>query len=703
MAQQTSQPAEGSGGEAEIIVTALKRSGSVQNTPATVSVVSADALASANIATLEQLGSVAPGVIIQRPPNNTANATIRGIGTSPGPVSFDQGAALFVDGVYAARGADFLSSLFDIERIEVVKGTQAAVLGKNTSLGAISLTTRKPGKEFAVDALASYEFYNKSTILSGGVNVPLAPNLSVRFAGQYQDLAGFSRNLDRRPPAERSARQTDEWAGRVTAVWNATPGIDVTLSYAHENLKNTGIPYEFVVSSPAAVGFFAAAGTPQLLETRLNHRYAAWNSRGPTRLRQESDRINATINADVGLGTLTSVTGWSRFDQTRYTDYDYTPGDFYDDDARIIGEQFSQELRLTTSLEGSFQFLVGGLYVHNSLSQDLAQDTHYPGGMNGAFQARFDQKTDTWSIFGQPELEIVDDLKLVGGLRVTGEKKRVDMQRQTVRPGPFTTLLYPAYARTQLSRNETVVDGSVTLQYKPTSDLMLYASWGQGTKGGGYSDFALPALAEYGKEVARSVEAGAKWRGPNGMTINGAFFRTVVDNFQNNLFNGTNFVVQNIDVSSTGFELSAAVPLADGLDFSLDGTYAKTKNKNQIAGLDDRLPRSPRLAGKVALEYNGEIGNGMGLRLAGDLTYRSMITHQNDPRAVPPGKAFPTMNAIVGVRRDDLGIEVSLIGRNLNNAHSTSFGFPTPFMPGSVLAAPEDGRSIALQLRLKTR
>lgn len=141
----------------DIVVTALKRSDSVQSTPATVNVVSAETLANSNIATMEQLGNVVPGVIVQRPPNNTANATIRGIGTSPGPLTFDQGVALFVDGVYAARGADFLSSLFDLERIEVVKGTQAAVLGKNTSLGAIAMTTRKPGKDFGIDAKVSYD------------------------------------------------------------------------------------------------------------------------------------------------------------------------------------------------------------------------------------------------------------------------------------------------------------------------------------------------------------------------------------------------------------------------------------------------------------------------------------------------------------------------------------------------------------------
>ena len=685
---------------ADIVVTALKRTSSVQNTPATVSIVSAETLTRSGIATIEQLGSVVPGVIIQRPPNNTANATIRGLGTAAGPVSFEQGVALFVDGVYAARGADFLSSLFDVERIEVVKGTQAAVLGKNTSFGAITLQTRRPGDRLAIDATAGYEFSRNSTTLSGGVDVPLGSTLSVRVAGQYQDLGGYLINRVRRSPAETDARQTNEGAGRITAVWKPTGVLTVTGNYSHEFLRNTGLPAEFIVGNAAALALFTAAGYASAYETALDRHYATYNANGPTRLRQWSDRATGTIDYDLGFGTITSITGYSRFSQRRYIDYDYTPGDYYDDRAYIRGSQTSQEVRLASGGDAAFQYLAGGLYVHNRLYQDLFESVHYPVNPQGAFQAYFDQTTDTYSAFAQPSLRLADQLTVIGGIRYTREKKGVDMQRLLIAPGSFTTVQYPSYALTHLARTETSLDGSGTVQYKPMSRLMLYASWGKGTKGGGFSDFATPANAPYAAEVARTIEAGFKLEGPGrAWHLNAAYFHTRVANFQNNLFNGSVFVVQNLHVAADGAELDALWQATPALRFTVDGTYARTRNLDQTPGLDDRMPRSPRLAGKAAFFYDGTLSDRFGLTVSGDVTHRSPISHQLNPNAVPFGEAFTTLNGSIGVRDRDLGVELSLIGRNLANTNSISFASAVPNIPGAAFGVPEESRTIMLQLK----
>lgn len=684
----------------EIVVTALRRASSGQNVAATVEVVSAKELASSGINTIEQLGNIAPGVIIQRPPNNTANATIRGIGTAAGPVSFDQGVALFIDGVFAARGADFLSSLFDIERIEVVKGTQATVLGKNTSLGAIVLTTRKPGRDFAVDALGSYEFEHDSKVLSGGIDIPLGEDFAVRVAGQYQDLGGYLTNQLVLAPAEREARTTDERAGRVTLSWRPAGPLDATLSYGHEFLHNEGLPYEFIKISPAAQNLFNLSGYGNLLEGNQDFRYATYNTNGPTRLTQKADRVTGAVHYDFGSSTLTSTTGWSKFDQRRYTDYDFTPGSYLDDNAHITGKQLSEELQLTSNGSKAFGYIFGALYVHNKLFQNLVQDAHYPTGLSGAYDGTFDQTTDTWSGFGQLTYNITSQLTLTGGARLTTEKKQVVMERLLLRAGPYTTALYPPYPRTRLSRDETVVDGSASIQYHVTPRAMLYVSYGQGTKGGGFTDFAVPANAEYEKEVARTAEAGFKLEGPGGgWRLNVAGFRTDVDNFQNNFYNGSVFVVQNLDVRSTGAELEATWRPMQGLEFAAQGTYARAKNKDALPGIGDRLPRSPRLAGKAGFDYNGGLTNALGLHVGADVTHRSAISHQTDPAAVPLGPTFTTLNGIIGIADRRRGVELSLIGRNLNNARSLSFAFPGSSMPGSVIAQPEEGRTIALQLR----
>jgi iron complex outermembrane receptor protein len=685
----------------EIVVTALKRAESLQNTPATVSVLSGQAIANSGIASVEQLGQVLPGVIIQRPPNNTANATIRGVGTSPGPLSFEQGVGMFVDGVYAARGPDFLAALFDVDRIEVVKGTQAAVLGKNTSLGAITISTRRPGDKFEVDALASYEFNRDSKVISGGMDVPLSSTLAIRVAGQYQDLGGFMINRADNGVAEDRARLTKEAAGRVTAVWRPAADLTVTANYSHEFLRNYGNVAEFIVGSPTAAAAFAAAGASGLYETNQDFHYAVNGvDGGPTRLRQKSDRATMTLDYDLPFATLTSITGWTRFDQRRHIDYDYTPGSYFDDHAYIRGSQLSEELRLSSVGGSPFQYLIGGLYVRNKLYQNLYQSVHYPVNPQGAFDGTFDQLTETWSAFAQPSFVVTDKFKLVAGIRVTSEKKTVDMERIRLVAGSYTTVQYPPFPLTRLERSETNVDGSVSAQYRPTDGLMLYASWGQGTKGGGFSEFAVPATAPYAKEVARTIEAGFKFEGPGrDWHLNAAYFHTRVQDFQNNLFNGSNFVVQNVHVASDGAELDALWEPASKLRFTAEGTYARTRNLDALPGKSDRFPRSPRLSGKVAVNYAPDLSGRFALNLGADLTYRSAISHQLDPAAVPLGAAFPTVNGIIGIRDRTNGLDLSLIGRNINNARSLSFAFAAPNLPGAAIGTPEEPRTIMLQIK----
>lgn len=685
----------------EIIVTALKRSLSVQDTPASIQIIGGDALQTSAINTIQQIGALAPGVSVTRPPNNSASAKIRGLGTSPGPVSFDQGVALFVDGIYAARGADFLSSLFDLDHIEVVKGSQAAVLGKNTSLGALVLTTRKPGHEFAIDALASYEFERDSKVISGGIDIPMG-DFAVRAAGQFQDLGGIQTNRFTGAGAERESLQTRQAAGRITAVYDPGSQLKITASYSHENLRNLGTQGEFVQGSPAALALFNASGFGALYETDFDNRYARFSLGGPTVLRQSSDRVATTIEYDLGSAAVTSITGWSRFRQRRHIDYDLTPGTYFTDDALIKGRQFSQELRLASDGASNFNYLVGGVYVHNTLRQQDAQATAYPTGLTGAFDSLFAQKSETYSGFGQLSYRLLPNFSLTGGLRVTNESKDVDMQREITQPGPFSAVVFPPYALTRLGRSETVVDGSVTAEFHPSEDILLYASYGQGTKGGGFTDTAVPANAEYRKEVARTAEIGLKIEGQDrDWHFNIAGFRTKVRDFQNNFFNGVTFVVQNLDISSVGAELDGFWQLAPGLRFDVQATYAHTKNEDAPpAQSDKRLPQSPRLAGKAGLTYEKTVSNGWNWHLSGDVSYRSRVSHQLDPASVPFGDAYTTLNAAIGVGNENQGWDVSLIGRNLNDARSLSFAFPAPFIPGAVIGAPEETRTVTLQLRL---
>ncbi|MEZ5956343.1 MAG: TonB-dependent receptor [Hyphomonadaceae bacterium] len=706
VAQPNAPDAEQSSEGDEILVTAFRRSDNVQDVAASVDVISAERLTESGISTIEQLRTVAPGLLIARPPNNTASVTVRGLGSAAGPVSFDQSVSLFVDGVYAPRGAEFLSSLFDIERVEVVRGTQAAVLGKNTSLGGVLLTTRRPGREFSYDLNAQYEFELESTTISGGVDIPLSDTLFVRLAAQRQDLGGWVTNrID-----GSNARETDQWAARISALWEPTPGFEAVFRYQYEDLENFGVPNEISrITGTQFLQLFTAAGVPGLLESNLDSTSASsMGANGRSRTTQPSERANLTMNWDLGGVTLTSVTGWSQFDQNRFIDRDYIPGDYLHEDTDVAGDQISQELRVTSPTDGRFDYMLGLLYVDNTLDQTERLTANYPllvpgppVPIAGAYRQTFSQGTTTWSVFSQLGFDVSEQFRVVGGLRFTSEEKSADMERVTVTPGFYSNVANPAFPLTSLSREEEVLDGSIAFEFRPSDDAMYYVSWGQGTKGGGYSDTTLAVEAEYSSEVAHTTEAGFKLDSGDGRwRFNAAAFYTEVDDYQNNFFNGQRFVIENLDIRSQGVELEGFLRPADGFELRGNVTYADTRNLDAAPGVGDEVPLAPEWTGQVGLRYETAVSNNLDLTLDFDVTYRSEISHQKNPQ-VSRGDEFATLNGYVGLSNPGAGWELGLVGRNLTDESSLAFGFPGAFLAaGNTFGIPEQPLTLAVQLRL---
>ena len=158
---------DAAGADEEITVTALKRNLSAQDTPATVAIVSGDLIAKTNITSALDLPAITPGVIIQSAPGALAVASIRGIGSNASNQSFDQSVALFVDGVFTARGRDYASSLFDVSDIQVIKGSQSAVLGMNTTIGAIAMNTNRPAFDFGTRTTTGFAVYDRHALEAG--------------------------------------------------------------------------------------------------------------------------------------------------------------------------------------------------------------------------------------------------------------------------------------------------------------------------------------------------------------------------------------------------------------------------------------------------------------------------------------------------------------------------------------------------------
>lgn len=687
----------------DIIVTARKRDESVQRIPIAIGVVNDQALANTGTASLLQLEAIAPGLNLAKAPAGAEiGVTVRGLGSAPGAPSFDSSVSLFVDGIYAPRSREFASSVFDVERIEVIKGTQAALLGKNTSLGAINVITRKPGDTLAADLRASYEFEQGSTVLAGGLDLPTADGLALRVSGQRIDDNGWIRDT---VAGAKAPRNRDD-AIRAVLAWGVAAGLDVTLVAQHSVAKQRGSAVEFATLNPIAELLAGLAGAPGSLDDRLDH-VNATSLGGPGTEQFERlkvDRFSATVNIEAGGGTITSVTGYSRYTDRNVSDVDFLPGEWATRAIDETSKQFSQELRYVSPGDEAIDYVLGALYLNNRLDSSSIFTANYPFGPSpganvaGSLQNDFRQKTETFSAFGQLTVRVTDALRLMGGLRYTHEKKTVDLGRAILVPGLYSVVIFPPYAPFSMSRSDGPVDYSAGVQYDISPDITTYVSYGKGSKSGGFASSAtFLDQAEYDSETARTLEGGIKAQdGGRRWLVNLSVFDTKVSNFQTVTFNGATFDIFNTDLRSTGVELQANWRPVDALRLYLNNTYADARDRNS----GGRIPLAPKWSGSGGFSLNAPVTRAIDFLMDGSVDYRSSRTYQQDPDAAVVGNPFTTFNLSLAAADSNENWEVRLIGRNLTGKKGVAFAFPTPII-GTQSVMSERSRTIALQVTVK--
>jgi iron complex outermembrane receptor protein len=698
----------------EIVVTARKRNESVQDVPISVAAVSGLAMQARGIQQFTDLPAVTSGFTVRKSTIGLVDFRIRGLGTGSGNDSFEQAVALFIDGSFASRQAEFSQPIFDVERVEIIKGTQAALLAKNTSLGAVSITTRKPGNDWSFDLNANYEFALSSHQISGGVDVPLTDNLSVRLSGQLDRQGGWVKNLVN----GRDYGQTTSRAGRIVAVWKPVDGFDVTAMYQEFNNKLRGLPAEVVIDNlGGARNRAAVAGQLANFETRLNRKLIASDTLIGDSLDDTSGRrAVVTMNKAVGEYTLTSVSAYSSYDKYFLFDNDYGIGNYITDlPYASSNDQVSQELRITSPASDKFNFVAGvfGLiedwhFDRVIISGSPGLTAAQPGGtvLTGSVEEHFRLRTKSVSGFGQANLELFDNFTLTAGLRGTHDDRRARFNRFTLVPGVLASFLYPTILPTSRSFSEKSLDGSLGAQYKPRRDMMFFGSFSRGTKGGSFLNSpTAPDFARYRPEQANTFEIGAKLGGGRNL-LNLTLFHTKIKRFQQSIFNGTRFDITQADVISKGAELDAGVELLPDLRLTGSLTYARAR-------LPDGTPtvNAPDWSGNAQIAYRHPVGNDLKFDVSGGLEYKDRVIYGTVAQTVGigtsavstvflPGKANTKFNARIGIARSDDSWQLAVIGRNLSNVRVVEFSNPVPFLNGAGVATPSVPRTIALQLTI---
>ena len=683
----------------EVIVTAQKRAEPVQVIPLTIAVLGGEEIEHFRIRNTVDLARFVPGLAIEATPQNLANISIRGLGTGAGNETYDQSVGLFIDGVYAGRQREFQASLFDVERIEIIKGTQNSLLGKNTSLGAISVVSKRPGSSMAGYVQADYEFEFDSVYSTGALDLP-AGSGGVRLAFNQVSEQGYVDNTF----TGNEVPERDQVTGRLTGLFPVAGRHELSFSYQYDDLEIDGDSFQVDEDQLGLIAVMDPAVTPGL--NRNKQTFTSFGTGGESSDEQTSERAWFSYTHSFEKLSLTSLTSLSGYDNQRVFDSDFTTGDYLSVIVDQDFSQFTQELRVTSSDEGPLTYIVGLFYLDSEFDLDEIRDAAFqppftlgPLPLTGASQKSYEQDTQVISVFGQGTLVLGQNWRATLGLRWTDEEKDAVFANAHLRSSPGIGIISPEVEPTPLTRSEDNLDGSVNLQWDVTDNAMLYASWARGSKSGGFSTaVSLPQDAEYDTEEADTAEAGVKMLLDGGTAIlNLAVFKTQIDDFQVVRFTGLGFETTTIPVESEGFELESQWSVSDKLTLATSVTYVDAEERKT----GDAMPGSPEWSASVTARYQDSLGaGGLGWRLDGALNYVDERYTDRGEKFLMDEATFLDLRLALLSRED--GWEVALVGRNLLD-EEVSFRFDYPIFGGNDETTTVGGlnrpRTIAVQGR----
>ena len=414
----------------EIIVTAQKREQSLQDVPISMEVVSGAKLAEFNTSDIKAVMNYTPNVFVQSTAGNDV-IYIRGFGSPPANFAFDQSVSLYVDGIYAGRNRQAQAPFFDLARVEVLRGPQGALFGKNTAAGAVSVVSAGPTKDFEGSITGLYNFDHKGTDFSGYLSGPISDTLGARLAYKIVNQDGYiyNRATDHDDPEIKSQLL------RLTLKWEPSANFDYTAKVEYGNREvNGGI----TVSSPLTSG-----QDPQTT------RYLERSALGDEGNDNKSVMISGVGNLALGDFTLTSVTGYSWFKSKIVNGFDqtipnsggaFTANSVYNAFPERF-DQFSQEIRILSPTGKTFEFIVGAYYDKSNYTLEQYQGFNLPsltipgvfaGPYFGRIDSVFNQEAESWSVFGQGTFNVTDAFRAIGSLRYSHTKKDGDFAARLV-------------------------------------------------------------------------------------------------------------------------------------------------------------------------------------------------------------------------------------------------------------------------------
>lgn len=724
----------------EIIVTAQKRTQDMQDVNIAITAFTGDDIAQRGWTDITQVASQTPNLDIKYVWGNSMPvATIRGIGMSDFQANSKPGVGFYVDEVYLASIALMGLQLYDMERLEVLKGPQGTLFGRNTNGGAINYITRKPTRTAEGYLRGDFGRFERVE-LEGAVGGPLTDTTSARLS--FLTMQQGEGHVSNRTTGRKNG-EVDIWSARAQLLWEPTDRTDVLVNIHGGKDRSQPVYFQHVgfwnpgarAALPPAERFCAA-----VLEGRRDPAtcvdvtgysdtdgnpyagdYTNKNGINFDDARLDNVNVGGSIHLDHEFANglqLTSITAAEDYQRFQPKESDASPFLLTDLIFASKIRFYSQELRLASGGDSPFDWIVGVHYTEESVEEDPPRIAFFEDLLGGNLRARVEYAQEQWqaALFGHTEWELSDQWTLTVGARVIKEEIDFTSESSLLLPPAYdvgSRIVLAAVPNSSVSgaQDDENWTGRIALAYDPSDELMLYASVAKGYKGGGFNGGFVtnPALwRPYGPEDVRAYEVGIKSEFLNRRVIvNGAVFYNDYQGLQavaqrpSATGVAQNFLANLTEATTEGVELELSARLTPQLDFRAGVGVLETENADPsplfngpfapLVIAPRELANSPEYTFNVALAYDIPMENGSTVRLATDYfqTGKQYKEIQNNPALRVPEQGL--WNARLSWRAPDENWRVSVWAKNLadeeyivdtlNIADSTGWGVIVYGMP----------------------
>jgi iron complex outermembrane receptor protein len=743
----------------ELVITSRRRSETAQDVPIPISVIGGAQAADAGAFNVNRLKELIPTVQLysSNPRNTTLN--IRGLGSTFGLTNdgIDPGVGFYVDGVYYARPAATTLDFIDIEQIEVLRGPQGTLFGKNTTAGAFNITTKGPSFKPGASAELSYGnfgYIQAKASVTGPLSSKLAGRLS--FSGTQRD--GVIYNVS----SQKYINDLNNLGVRGQLLFTPNDKIKITLAGDASQQRPEG--YAQVVAGVVPTKRAAYRQFKQITAD-LNYKLPSGNAfdrlvdhNTTWRSGNKLGGLSLNIDAKLGQGTLTSTTAWRYWNWDPSNDRDFTGLAVLSlSQATSKHKQWTQEIRYAGNVSKHVSGVIGAF----AISQDLLTDPfHIEESGNAQWRFSQDDTTSLWktpslfdgfgiktysrlktfggAVFAQADWAITSKLHLLPGVRYNYDKKEVDYDRQTygglqTTDAKLQALKNKVYTNQSFEANvdESNISGQLTLAYKASSHFNAFATYSTSYKPIGVNLGGLPTasgkvmteLARINPEYVKHFEAGVKTSPGENITANLTFHHTDIKDYQTQVQTaevGVNrgYLANAEKVRVLGVELDVNARLSDYLNVYTavaytDGKYVSFKNApvpleetgsasafKDISG--GRLPGISKWAGSLGGEATSKTGKLLGQTgrffLGADAYYRSGFSSSASPSAYLNIDGYALVNARLGFKAYD-GFSIFIWSRNLLNKNYYEQLLPAAGNAGHYAGVLGDQRTYGITLR----